>query len=131
MQTISVPTEKGKTMREKLMEIVCDALEDGCVGHCNHPHCNKVKNIADNLISNGVRLETKQATSEKASEENKRWIPVTEQVPSFPERVLVWLKPEPYAYTTIDTDRVLKGKWVRWQGCVTHWMHLPEPPQEK
>ena len=59
-----------------------------------------------------------------------KWIPVTEVVPSFPERVLVFLKPEPYAYTQIDTDRIRRGKWVRWNGCVTHWMPLPKPPKE-
>ena len=41
-------------MREKLMELLCDALEDGCVGHCNYPHCFRVKNTADHLIANGV-----------------------------------------------------------------------------
>lgn len=41
-------------MREKLMKIVCDGLEDGCVGHCNFPHCYRVNNVADQLIANDV-----------------------------------------------------------------------------
>lgn len=37
--------------------------------------------IADYLLSNGVRLETKEATSDKTSDESKRWIPVSERMP--------------------------------------------------
>ena len=156
MQTISVPTEKGKTMREKLMEIVCDALEDGCVVHCNHPHCNKVKNVADNLISNGVRLETKQATSEEASEENKLWIPVTERLPEEHESIFskfygtaMWeplmirkisdevLAVVKYANGArkVKTVHTTDGEWrlASLYGAkeVTHWMPLPEAPHEK
>ena len=43
-------------MREKLMRIVCDALEDGCVGHCNYPHCYRVNSVVDHLIANGVTI---------------------------------------------------------------------------
>ena len=43
-------------MREKLMNIVCDGLEDGCAGHCNYPHCYRVNNVVDSLIANGVTI---------------------------------------------------------------------------
>lgn len=61
------------------------------------------------------------------------WFSVEEKVPENEHsRVLVNLigsvpqggKP------TMDTDRYLNGKWVRWNGRVTHWMPLPEPPKE-
>lgn len=42
--------------REKLMKLLCDTLEDGCVGHCNYPYCFRVKNTADHLISHGVTV---------------------------------------------------------------------------
>ena len=43
-------------IREKLMRLVCDALEDGCVGHCTYPHCLRVQSTADHLIANGVTV---------------------------------------------------------------------------
>lgn len=32
---------------------------------------------------------------------------------------------------TMDTDRFVGGKWIRWNSSVTHWMPLPEPPKEE
>ena len=62
--------------------------------------------------------------------EPERWIPVTERLPAEDERVLVWLGAGDITYTQIDTDRLHKGKWRRWSRNVTHWMPLPDPPQE-
>ena len=58
-----------------------------------------------------------------------RWIDVKKKLPQSTERVLVALKREKSTYTNIDTDRVVKGKWVRWNGVVTHWMPLPKLPK--
>ena len=55
------------------------------------------------------------------------WISVKERVPEEKTRVLVYV---PRSYTEIDTDRILDRRWVRWNGHVTHWMPLPEPPKE-
>ena len=43
--------------REKLMELLCEALEDGCIGHCNHPYCFRIENTADYLINHGVTVK--------------------------------------------------------------------------
>ena len=44
-------------VREKLVEIVCDAMEsDGCVGHCNHSPCFEVERVVNALIANGVTV---------------------------------------------------------------------------
>lgn len=71
MQMISVPTEKGKTMtdREKLIDLL-----DHATRIFRFDSWENTDKIADYLLSNGIRLESKQATSN----ENKRWIPVTE-----------------------------------------------------
>lgn len=43
-------------MKDTLKEIVCEALQDDCVGHCNYPYCYKVNAIVDNLIKHNVIL---------------------------------------------------------------------------
>lgn len=110
-------------MREKLIEIL---LGWGGLTNC-------AEDMADYLIANGVRLEEKQATSDKTSEENKRWIPVTERLPlDYKERVLVKIRDfaDVIGHPSVDTDRyICGGGWVRWNGHVTHWMPLPEPPK--
>lgn len=41
-------------MRDRLIELICDKLQDGCECYCNHPPCGKCKDIADYLFANGV-----------------------------------------------------------------------------
>ncbi len=56
------------------------------------------------------------------------WISVHERLPEENVRVLVSLGDRlPY----IDTDRRYLGSWVRWDGNITHWMELPEQPDEE
>ena len=111
---------KGKTMtdREKLVDLLWQCVDlDTPFGE-----------IADYLLSNGVRLEPKQATSD----ENKRWIPVFERLPRPNKLVLCWWESgngekEHYGFATFQSH----GVWyVSNEGMpkVTHWMPLPEPP---
>lgn len=37
-----------------LEEIICEAIQDDCIGHCNHPYCYKVTNIVNKLKENKV-----------------------------------------------------------------------------
>ena len=41
-------------VKEKLADIVCDAMENGCIGHCNYPPCFAVEQVVDSLIAQGV-----------------------------------------------------------------------------
>ena len=44
-------------VREKLVEIVCDAMErDGCIGHCNNSPCFEVERVVNTLIAHGVTV---------------------------------------------------------------------------
>lgn len=68
----------------------------------------------------------KQATS--------GWIGVEERLPENErERVLVLLDSEKLkkliGEPEMDTDRIVDGRWVRWNGMVTHWMPLPPAPE--
>ena len=108
--------EKGKTMREKLIELLMQAK----IGWTK-------AELTDYLIANGVTIQ--------------KWIPVTERLPEADIRVLVWIGENDHGFPPIDTDRVhdysyleerLRGKrWVRWDGNITHWMPLPEAPKEE
>ena len=55
-----------------------------------------------------------------------RWIPVTERLPENRKWVLVCSK-----FVKMKTDFISNdGKWHTTPG-VTHWMPLPEPPEEE
>lgn len=68
-------------------------------------------------------LESKQATSD----ENKRWIPVTERLPEQGQEVIVasYRMIKPVVFTTIFWNK----EHDNWYG-ITNWMPLPEPPKE-
>ena len=78
--------------------------------------------VADYLIANGVTFETDNNVGSK-------WIPVTERLPETDARVLVWVGENRCNFPMIDTDRIHNGRWVRWDGYITHWMPLPEAPK--
>ena len=103
--------------REKLIELLRDVQYLGGLE----------EKVADHLISNGVTVVDKFATTEQ------EWISVKVRLPeSFGERVLVKLKnfDNIIGNPAMDTDRYSGISWVRWNGHVTHWMPLPEPPKE-
>lgn len=62
----------------------------------------------------------------------RRWVPCSERMPESTDRVLVAITACKYPGITpeLDTDRCVKGNWVRWGDNVTHWMPLPEQPEE-
>ena len=112
-------------VREKLVELLGNIyfpMMDGpnTVGEYTIPHKFKEK-IADHLITNGVTVQ--------------KWIPVTERLPEEKVNCIVHYK---HAYC--DND----GYWAIGFCCydgekfkfdpaykVTHWMPIPEPPNEE
>ena len=116
------------TDREKLVEILkTSCAPDNCekYGKKRCIECN-----VEHLLANGVRLETEQATSD----ENKRWIPVTERLPELGDRCLCLVKS--FAFPGCKYHSILQYDKLGFiEGCiytddVTHWMPLPEPPKE-
>ena len=94
--------------------------------------------VADYLATNAYINDTAQDVLimvakwiDEAPEVNG-WIPVTERLPGFDtERVLVLMNGDMIlGYPKMDTDRYVEGIWVRYGDHVTHWMPLPEPPEE-
>ena len=122
-------------------------------GHLNFyenfdPQKNYYKVLAEHLLANGVRLETKQATSDKASE----WISVEERLPEKPLSCIVYRRPFnwfDYCVSFAAFDPCYRGEfgnpmngkavWYDYDSeygdyklsNITHWMPLPEPPKER
>lgn len=103
--------------REKLIALIENAKR---AMKSENLSCNIARNgfVADFLIANGVTIQ--------------RWIPVTERLPENDrQRVLaVCIGDYPIGYPKIDTDRYVRGHWVRYGNDVTHWMPLTKSPKE-
>lgn len=121
-------------VKEKLVEIVCEAMEDGCIGHCNHPPCFQVERVVNALLEKGATVQ--------------EWISVKDRLPEIADSYIVVVKykydwEKDYTYDTdvatysfdggyIDDCWNTYNDWDEGQQYihVTHWMPLPEPPKE-
>ena len=79
--------------------------------------CNNMEEIEALEKENGVTVQ--------------EWISVKDRLPEdYKQRVMVnCIGDYPIGYPKIDTDRYVRGHWVRYGIYVTHWMPLPEPPK--
>ena len=60
-------------VREKLVDIVCDATQiNGCIHSCNHPPCAMVSGIVDALIANGVTVQECKLGAKKTNADRIR-----------------------------------------------------------
>ena len=103
------------TDREKLIELIGKVQDEGVDYSdvvCAYRTSNK--RLADYLLANGVTFQ--------------KWIPVAERLPEHGQEVIVYsgnvLKPTVFAY------QFWNPKYDSWKH-ITHWMPLPEPPEEK
>ena len=80
--------------------------------------------IEDALLARAEKAEAENATLK----EERRWIPVREQMPTPGTQWWVLLKNGKmgFDFTYIDGGRY---DWWRNGSNVTHWMPLPEPPE--
>lgn len=111
------------TDREKLGNL----LRSGCKELEKIPGCKTWEDMADYLIANGVTVQ--------------RWIPVTERLPEDEFEVLAKTEYGGQVVAIYDSEH---KEWQNWSdeyreyygfcgymGKVTHWMPLPEPPEEE
>lgn len=133
--------EKGKTMREKLIELIEQVQYHGMAPWKHGMQAIGNTEVADHLIQNGVTIQ--------------KWIPVTERLPEEHDSIFAKLYGTerflPGMFKTISENVLAvfvledgrkrvkethtnEGKWnmsgVYGAKEVTHWMPLPEPPKE-
>ena len=108
-------------IREKLVEIVCDALEsDGCIGHCNYSPCFEVERVVNALIDNGVTVQEWISVKDRLPEEKGRYLTANKR---FGDKIVVFDLWFGGGFWYVDEeDNVFDFE-------VTHWMPMPNPPK--
>ena len=103
-------------VREKLVELLKSVLPN-FRNNMAYWGEKPIYEFADCLLANGVTVQ--------------EWISVDDRLPEdYKQRVMViCIGDYPIGYPKIDTDRYVRGQWVRYGIYVTHWMPLPQPPK--
>ena len=107
-------------VREKLVEILKQAPFEGRVLD-EWWFEEKIKKIADYLISNGVTVQ--------------EWISVDDELPEVGGYVVCIAKRNPFSRFMPMVARIEKNGWVnpmteQYISEVTHWLPMPKPPKE-
>ena len=95
------------------------------------PEVNRQADFIKHIVIENIRLRDENARLK----EERRWIPVSERMPESNRRV-IFISLEGTVYCGMHQSSV--PQWVAdgcyfhssWYKFVTHWMPLPEPPQE-
>jgi hypothetical protein len=106
------------TDREKLTNIVCGVMQNGCVSHCNYPPCYPVLLVVDALIANGVTV--------------REWISVKDRLPEHGSIVVVKTDWVNFVCQWDDIAEMwLASGYVYKKEDVKYWFPLPEEPKEE
>ena len=89
----------------------------------------------DMVIALAQRKQAEAEAERDALREKQRWIPVTERFPERDVQVLGWYKDNPFSQYRPEVVAWNGNGWVfvyahRYVTNVTHWMPLPEAPEE-
>ena len=83
-------------------------------------YCKQHEQEADEFVFRLMISLLKDETVAPTLTLPNEWVCVDERLPEEKCRVLVRVTGSDTL--DIDTDRLVKGKWVRWHGHVIHWM---------
>ena len=142
--------------REEAIEIliavaVCDRPILSCdfcaryVGigtHCNYPPDEEIEEAV--LLLKGASKDMAISAlrqQDVADKDVGKWISVKDRLPDYMGEVLVIVSGKPHENITLDgayeiaeydpVEGWILEMWPEWcSGVVTHWMPLPEPPEE-
>ena len=74
----------------------------------------------------------------KTEQQKPKWIEVASEVPDDDKDVLIYMKETNETHSAVSVGHLRMGRWFDYAAsydlptdCVTHWMPLPEPPNEK
>ena len=105
-------------VREKLIELIAKAKYICANDYSDH---TEDEYIADTLLDNGVTVQ--------------EWVSVDDEFPEVGGYVVCIAKRNPFSRFMPMVARIEKNGWVnpiteQYISEVTHWMPLPEPPEE-
>lgn len=128
------------TDREKLIDLICESINDACLDGCNFypekkcPHC---RYIADHLIANGVVISKNETTTQQ-------WISVDDEKPKRRGHYFISyvfgcsdmrFYGEAMWHDDMEGNGYVTGPHFSNEGMdgmrVTHWMEIPRIPLSK
>ena len=108
-------------MYEELINLLRRCGEQKCK-NCEYEHVLGCVTKMNERAADAIEALSK-------TEKTTRWIPVTERLPERSGTYLV------YVYGDVTDLNYWRGEWHRlgddYTKAVTHWMPLPEPPEEE
>ena len=101
-----------------------------CAMHEDKQRCQ------ENLLDKAAEAIERLTAENAALREKQRWIPVAERMPERDVQVLGWYKDNPFSQYRPGVVAWNGNGWVfvyahRYVTNVTHWMPLPEAPEEE
>ena len=99
-------------VKEKLVELLLASLRKHI-----HKSCKLAENIADDLIAHGVTAQ--------------EWFSVKDRLPEVGKYVLTYCEANKNKYACGEYSDTYKGFFINnfWNGDITHWCYLPQPPK--
>lgn len=120
------------TGKELVQALLCCAD-----GECKDCSMHEDKQSCQENLLNKAAESIERLTAENAElREKPRWIPVAERLPERDVQVLGWYKDNPFSQYRPEVVAWNGNGWVfvyahRYVTNVTHWMSLPEAPEEE
>lgn len=85
--------------------------------------------IKDSTLQN-IANRANEIASPPAHIDRREWISVKERLPKCKKRVLCRLYYPDIGEIVVENQYYGNGMWMEESEAVTHWMPLPEPPEE-
>ena len=101
---------------------------------------NHDQNIVYDTIQTCIQAVERMPSANVVERKTGKWIPVTERLPENDQDVLVMVHWRDYPENMMCYGRKYKTRWYLWNGelgelikgfDITHWMQLPQPPEEE